>query len=162
MDDENKGILTIIRIRFGWLLLGLIVSLFISKYIHQFEEVLQENILVVTFIPLVVYLADAIGTQMESIIIRTCSRDIRFNFSKFFYKQMLIVLVLGILLGGLGILGSYLMYSEITVSLGLGFAIFIAAVSALITGTIIPYLFWKLHKDPAEASGPIATVIQVR
>lgn len=160
MPEERGSVFKIVKVRLMWLSLGLLISLFVSKYIHQFEEILQKNILVVTFIPLVVYLADAIGTQMESIIIRAFSKENKFSFPKFFYRQVLIVALLGIALGILGAAGSYIIYKDVLVSLGLGVSIFASALTALLTGTVFPFLFWKLHEDPAEASGPVATVIQ--
>ena len=46
------------------------------------------------------------------------------------------------------------------VSLILAIALFVAVISSVLTGLIIPYLFGKLNLDPANASGPIGTIIQ--
>ena len=36
----------------------------------------------------------------------------------------------------------------------------LAILSSVITGLFIPYAFSKLNSDPANASGPVATIIQ--
>lgn len=160
MEENKKTIPQIIKIRLLWLVVGLITSLLVSKYINNFEEMLEKYVLVAVFIPLIVYLADAIGTQMESIIIRNFVEEKKFDLSIFLKKQILIIIPIGIILSVVGYIGSFLMYRDLLVSLGLSLAIFASSLSSLLTGIIIPYMFWKLHEDPAEASGPLATVIQ--
>ena len=39
-------------------------------------------------------------------------------------------------------------------------ALFAAILSSIISGLIIPFIFNSLKMDPANASGPIATIIQ--
>jgi magnesium transporter len=160
MTKENEKFLKTVKTRLIWLTLGLLISLSVSKYINRFETLLQQNILVITFIPMIVYLADAIGTQMESIIIREMAERRHFILSKFFRKQLSIAVILGFILGTLAYFTSFFIYKDHRISIVLATAIVFSAFSAVVTGTLIPYLFWKLHKDPAEASGPIATVIQ--
>lgn len=58
-----------IKTRVLWLLIGLAMSLAIAGVIKGFETTLQENLILASFIPLVVYMSDAVGTQMEAIII---------------------------------------------------------------------------------------------
>lgn len=160
IENERDSVFKIYKLRLFWLLIGLIGGLVISKFVHAFEETLQENILVATFIPLVVYISDAVGTQVESIIIRALSKQWKFKFSSFFTKQFLVVSSLGITLGVLAIFGSYIMYKQAPLSIGLGIAVTCSIISSVITGLAIPYAFWKSGQDPAEASGPIATIIQ--
>ena len=42
----------------------------------------------------------------------------------------------------------------------LGIALFAAVLSSVFSGLMVPYLFGKLKLDPANASGPVATIIQ--
>ena len=46
------------------------------------------------------------------------------------------------------------------ISLVLGVALVFAILSSVFSGLIIPYLFGKLKLDPANAAGPVATIIQ--
>ena len=148
------------KTRTGWLLIGLIGSFAIAKLISSFEETLSQNIFLIYFIPLIVYISDAVGTQTESIIIRTISNDKNFHLGIFFKKQLLLTLAIGSTLAVVSFLIVLLLSSDVRVSLTICLGLFFSIFTALITGILVPYYFWKFHQDPAEASGPIATVIQ--
>ena len=149
-----------VKTRVSWLLIGLVLSLAIAKVIEGFESTLQKNLVLATFIPLVVYMSDAVGTQMEAIIIRELNAQRKFNFSKFFWRQVSIVVMVALLVGVLsGALVGVLKGSDL-LGLVVGLSLIGGILSSLLTGSIMPYIFWRLHDDPAEASGPVATVIQ--
>jgi magnesium transporter len=158
--EDKKHIFAAYKVRLFWLVLGLVGSLFIAKFIRFFESTLEENLLIAAFIPLIVYMSDAVGTQMESIIIRAVSKEKHFNVKKFLSFQFSVVSLLAISLGILSGVGSYLIYKVGDFSAVLGLAVFITIISSLFTGLAIPYVFWRFHQDPAEASGPIANIIQ--
>lgn len=149
-----------IKTRVTWLLIGLGLSLGIAVVIKNFEEILTANLILASFIPLVVYMSDAVGTQMEAIIIRELHTPGKFNFSKFLRQQVLIVSAVALIVGAVG--GTVVGYWNGSLDLGLtiGLSLIGGIISSLFTGSLLPYLFWKMHNDPAEASGPIATVIQ--
>jgi magnesium transporter len=46
------------------------------------------------------------------------------------------------------------------ISFVLSIALLFAIASSLLAGTIIPFIFARLKLDPADASGPIGTIIQ--
>lgn len=144
-----------------WLLIGLLLSLGIAEVIKNFESVLQENLILASFIPLVVYMSDAVGTQMEAIIIRELNKKVRFNFSKFFRQQLIIVSAVALVIGVVaGMVVALMNRAENNLGFVIGLSLVGGIMSSLVTGSVLPYIFWKLHDDPAEASGPVATVIQ--
>lgn len=150
-----------IKTRITWLLIGLLLSLGIAEVIKNFESVLQENLILASFIPLVVYMSDAVGTQMESIVIRELSKKKHFNFSKFFRQQLVIVSVVAFIIGLVaGTVVTLMNRAENNLGFVIGLSLVGGIMSSLVTGSLLPYIFWKLHDDPAEASGPVATVIQ--
>lgn len=135
------------------------MSLGIAQVIKRFGDTLEANLILASFIPMIVYMSDAVGTQMEAMIIRELTNK-KFKFLAFFKKQFLIVFTVALIVGIVaGLLVGYIDNSS---SLGvvIGLSLFFGILSSLVTGTLIPYMFWKMHDDPAEASGPIATVIQ--
>jgi len=160
-DDEiHISILKALRHRLPWLLLGLFGGIFSARIIEGFEKILQKNIVLAAFIPLIVYMADAVGTQMESFIIRDTAMHPRVNFSKYFIKQFFIISIIGFILsGGLFTFGIY-QYESLNIALTLAISLFLATISSMITGLFIPVIVEKLHIDPANVSGPIATIIQ--
>jgi magnesium transporter len=46
------------------------------------------------------------------------------------------------------------------IAMVLGLSLYAAIGTSLITGLLVPYLFRGIKLDPANASGPIATIIQ--
>lgn len=146
--------------RIPWLLLGLFGGLIAASIINQFEETLAQNLILAAFIPLIVYIADAVGTQMEAFIIRDLAVNQKIKFMQYLTRQVLIVALIGIITSGLLFLVSLIFYNDIYVSLTLCLALFFAVLSSVFTGLLIPYLFSRLKFDPANASGPIATILQ--
>ncbi|HVE62696.1 MAG TPA: CBS domain-containing protein [Mycobacteriales bacterium] len=59
--------------RLPWLLLGLLGAIASAGLVGSFEGRLQETVALAFFLPGVVYLADAVGTQTEAVIIRGLS-----------------------------------------------------------------------------------------
>jgi magnesium transporter len=159
-DITKNSLFEEYKIRMLWLIVGLVGSLLISTFVHSFEKTLETNLIIAAFIPLIVYVSDAVGTQMESIIIRAIAKEKKFHFGSFFLKQFFVVFLIAVTMGLLSGLSSYLLYRVYKVSIVLCFSVFFSILSSLVTGLAIPYFFWSSHQDPAEASGPVGTIIQ--
>jgi len=156
----NLPILISLKHRFPWLALGLLGGILAALIVGSFEEVLKNNLILAAFIPLVVYMADAVGTQMEAFIIRDLAVDPDLKLAKYFIRQAIIVVLLGMVMSLLLYFFSLVLYGQPDISFILSLALFCAIFSSLATGLLIPYLFGRLRFDPANASGPVATVIQ--
>ncbi len=59
--------------RLPWLLVGLLGAMAATALVGGFERQLEANVLLAFFIPAVVYMADAVGTQTEAVLIRALS-----------------------------------------------------------------------------------------
>jgi magnesium transporter len=156
----NMPILTSIKHRAVWLLIGLVGGLFAAKIIGSFEATLQAHIIIAAFIPLVVYISDAVGTQLEAFAIRDLVLFKNMEFSDYFSRQLLSVFIISVILGLSAGIISFFMYKNLQISAVLSMAIIVATLSSIITGLLIPFIFRKLKKDPANGSGPIGTIIQ--
>ena len=156
----NISVFKSIKHRAVWLLIGLFGGLLAAEIIEYFTNTLQAYIILAAFIPLVVYLASAVGTQLEAFAIRDFALFRNLNFPKYFFKQIQAVFIIAILLGGASGLISYLMYNNFKISFVLCVSIIITTLSSIITGLLIPFIFRKFKKDPANGSGPIGTIIQ--
>ncbi len=149
-----------VRHRTPWLFIGLAGGLLAAQIIGQFEKTLEKSILLAAFIPLVVYIADAVGTQLEAFTIRDFALFKKINFTYYFLKQFLIVFVISLMLGVSLAVTVFLLYKDGPISVVLGLAIASASMSALFSGLLVPFVFRSLKVDPANASGPIGTIIQ--
>lgn len=146
--------------RLPWLLLGLLGGIIVAGIVKSFENTLSKNLILAAFIPLIIYMADAVRIQMEAFIIRDCAINPKINFKRYFLKQFSIIFLIGILISFALFVVSLILYQRIDVGIVLSVALFAAIISSLLTGLVIPYIFNKLKLDPANASGPIATIIQ--
>ena len=97
---------------------------------------------------------------MEAFIIRDLAVDPGLNFKKYFFKQFKVVFLISIIVSLLLYFSSYILYKDQAVSLIVSIGLLIAVISSLFTGMTVPYFFSKLKYDPADASGPVATIAQ--
>lgn len=149
-----------IKHRLPWLVVGLFGGLFAAQIISRFESTLEKNLILAAFIPLVVYITDAVGTQLEAFTIRDFALFRRINFFRYFLRQFLIVLIIAVFLGATLSLWSLIFHSRGDIALVLGSAVLVATTSSLFSGLFVPYAFRKFGFDPANASGPLGTIIQ--
>ncbi len=156
----SMSVLTSLKHRLPWLILGLLGGIITAGLVRSFENTLEKNLILAAFIPLVSYMADAVGTQMEAFIIRDLAVDPGLNFKKYFFKQFKVVFLISIIVSLLLYFSSYILYKDQAVSLIVSIGLLIAVISSLFTGMTVPYFFSKLKYDPADASGPVATIAQ--
>ena len=65
--------LTHVKMRLPWLILGLFGGVAAAFVIGIFEETLADELILAAFIPAIVYMADAVGTQTEMLFVRALS-----------------------------------------------------------------------------------------
>lgn len=146
--------------RIPWLVLGLAGGLFSAKIVDSFEGTISQNIVLAGFIPLIVYMSDAVGTQMEAYVIRDFALHPRIKFIRYFLRHLFIVLLIGIILSTLLFVASSIWGNEMKISLVLSLALLFSVASSVFSGLILPRIFEHTRSDPANASGPIATILQ--
>ncbi|HLD32263.1 MAG TPA: magnesium transporter [Candidatus Peribacteraceae bacterium] len=159
-NTASMGFFTAMRHRLPWLIVGLLGGLLAAKVVGGFEDVLQSNIILAAYIPLIVYMADAVGTQMEAFLIRDIALQPRLRFSPYFFHQLSVVFGMAVLLS-VGLMGAMLvLHGNMSLALTISISLFAAILTSVLTGLCIPYIFGRLRFDPADASGPIATIVQ--
>lgn len=148
------------RHRFPWLFLGLMGGVLTAKIISGFEATLEKNIILAAFIPLMVYIADAVGTQMEAFIIRDLALKPNLKFFRYFIKQLTVITWIGLVSSVLLYFFANWIYADKPLSFTLSVAMFAAIFSSVFTGLIVPFSLSRIRLDPANASGPMATILQ--
>jgi len=73
-DDDIISVNRLARMRIPSLMIGLFLGIILSFVTSRFEDLLSTNIRIAFFIPFVVYMADATGTQTQSIYARDLNR----------------------------------------------------------------------------------------
>ena len=158
-DDDDVSILNLIRLRFPPLVLGLLLGILLSIVASRFEEVLALDVRIAFFIPFIVYMADAVGTQTQTIY----SRDLRSgkaSFKKYLYKESVLGLLLGLLSGCMSAIVTMLWFNSTQLATSVSIAMFASIALAPVVALLVTEVLQLEHKDPAVGAGPIATVIQ--
>jgi magnesium transporter len=158
-DDNKEPVKLMVRHRLPWLIIGLFGGMLATLLSSHFEELLTKNIQLSFFIPVIVYMADAVGTQTESVIVRNLARR-KVHFGTYLFKEFLLGTMLG---AGFGLaigLFAFAWFHSWQTAMTVGYAMFITMSIAPVVALIIPEVLWREHADPAIGSGPFATVIQ--
>lgn len=87
--------------RLPWLVFGLVGALLAAGVVGSFEEVLSDHVLIAFFVPGVVYLADAIGTQTEVLVIRGLSPGV--GMRQVAGREIITGILLGLVLGAVSL-----------------------------------------------------------
>jgi magnesium transporter len=144
--------------RLPWLLVGLVGAMASAVIVGAFEEHLDQVILLAFFLPGVVYLADAVGTQTEAILIRGLSVGI--DMRKVVRRELICGAIIGALIGLAFLPFALLGWGNEEVAVAVALALFCACSIATVVAMGLPLAFQRLGVDPAFGSGPLATVIQ--
>jgi magnesium transporter len=147
------------RDRLPWMLVGLSGSIIATLVMASFERTLAERIAVSFFVPAVVYIADAMGTQTEAIVVRGLSMA-RIPLRAMLRAELATGLILGAVLGGVALPMVWAAFGELRLGIAVGLALFVAGAVATSVGLLLPWTLQRLGRDPAFGSGPLATVIQ--
>jgi len=147
------------RDRLPWLVVGLVGSALATYVVSSFEHALTAQIAVVFFVPGIVYLADAIGTQTEAIAVRGLSLS-RSPLLQLIGGELRTGLLIGLALSVLTFPLIWLAFDNVKLALAVGLSLLAASAVATTLGLVLPWLLARLGRDPAFGSGPVATIIQ--
>lgn len=158
-DDDRESVGELLRLRLPSLLTGLILGLSLSFVTSRFEEVLSRNVQIAYFIPFIVYMADSVGTQTQNIYARDL-RSGKASFKKYFIKENILGVILGIIFSAITIPITLLWFKSTDLAITVGFSTMGAVASAPVIALAVTELLELEHTDPAVGAGPLATVIQ--
>lgn len=157
IDKASPRKLVIIRL--PWLLTGLFGGIIAARIINAFESTLQAFIALAFFIPVVTYLSGAVSTQSATIFIRKISFNGKFSIFPYFLKELKVGAILGLLLGAVLSFFSFLFWENIRISLVLFLSAFLGIIFSVFFAIAIPLILFKMKKDPAIGTNPLATII---
>lgn len=158
VDVFHSGVLRLAQLRLSWLLVGLGVGVLITIFLSLFQSVLENAIALAFFIPVIVYISGAVGTQTQTLFIRAMVLK-PLSFFSYLMKEISVGFFIGfsnaILIFGFAIFW----FRSIFLALTVGLAMFLSIMAAVLIGLILPGLFIKFKKDAALGTGPLATAL---
>jgi magnesium transporter len=144
--------------RLPWLVLGLVGAMVSAGLMSAFEAQLNATLAIAYFVPGIVYLADAVGTQTETMAIRGLSVGV--GIRRILGSEALTGLLVGLLLGTFMLPLVGIMTGDWLLAIAVGVAVLSASSIATVVALLLPWILQSLGQDPAFGSGPLATVIQ--
>jgi len=148
-----------VRDRLPWLFVGLAGSAVATAIVASFEGVLHAQVATAFFVPGLVYLADAIGTQTEAIAVRGISLS-NAPLRRMLAGELVSGLLIGLSLALVALPLVWLGFGDARLALAVALALLGAGAVATGVGLLLPWWLAQLGRDPAFGSGPLATVIQ--
>jgi magnesium transporter len=144
--------------RLPWLLIGLLGAMASAVIVGAFEHQLEQKVLVAFFVPAVVYMADAVGTQTEAVVIRGLSVGVKLR--PILGRELLTGLMIGLAIGVAFFCFALLAWDDARVAVAVALALVASCSIATILAMALPWTFQRFGSDPAFGSGPLATVVQ--
>lgn len=158
-DDAKEPVGHLLEHRLPWLALGLIGGIITSIIVSKYERILAADLRLAFFIPIIVYMSGAVGSQTETIFVRRLKQTGK-GFWPYLLKETFLGLGLGLFFGlATGLFATYWLASA-SIGLTVGLAMLINMSIAPVLATIIPEILYKEHSDPALGAGPLATIIE--
>ena len=155
----EAGLMNRFARRLPWLVFGLVASSLITIVMVGFEHTLAANVSVAFFVPALVYIAGAIGSQAVSVSVRSLANE-DVQILPLLRDELIIGIGIGAALGTLAAAGVLAVFDDQLLAAAVGLAVLAGGTMSAVVGFGLPWLFQKLGSDPAMGSGPICTIIQ--
>ena len=175
-EEIDEPVFKSVKKRIVWLVCLLILGMFISLVVSQFETVIDGIPMIVFFQSVVLGMSGNAGTQSLAVTIRgLMDEDLsRKKIAKMVFKEVRVGLTNGLILSIISfgavslflyvrntpILGEALRINDLLLIAGcVSGALIPAFVLSSFIGCIVPIIFKKIKIDPAVASGPLITTL---
>ena len=156
------SVMDLYKSRIPWLLLLMLSAVFTQLIIGKFEAALAANIILTSFIPMLMDTGGNSGSQSSVTIIRSLSlAEIRFSdIFRIMFKEMRVALLCGATLAVVNF-GKLMLFDRlgVFVSLTVSLTLLATVVVAKFFGCTLPLLVKKIGLDPAVMASPIITTI---
>lgn len=146
--------------RLPWLVLGLTGGIFAAFVVERFSHTLESELALAAFIPAIVYIADSVGSQTQMVYVRSLTNRSKVSLRVRLQSELLIATLVGLTLSALIALVSWFWLANQAVTTILATSVLITVYFSVIVAIALPWSFNRLGKDPALATGPLATVIR--
>ncbi len=159
-DTMHVPVFDSILHRVPWLIIGLVGVIVAAGIIDQYQFLLQKHLILAFFIPAILYLSNALGTQNQTLFIRDISLMGKELLPvPYFLKTISISFVISLIIGGLVYAATTFIWNDATTAFVISLAIFATLMISSITSFATTMVFKRLGKDPALGSGPLATIV---
>ena len=144
--------------RLPWLALGLLGAMLSAWILGNAEDQLTRTVQLAFFLPAIVYMADAVGTQTETLVVRGLSVGVPLR--RFFSKELAAGTLIGVIIAALFLPFSLVLFDDASIAVAVSLSLLCSCAVASGVAMVLPWALSRAGKDPAFGSGPLATVVQ--
>tara|TARA_B100001250_G_scaffold116455_1_gene98730 strand:- start:11798 stop:13141 length:1344 start_codon:yes stop_codon:yes gene_type:complete len=157
--EPLDSIWNLTRARIPWLIIGMIGGLLGAQIIGLFK--IEENPLLVFFIPLITAMGGNVGVQSSAIIVQgLAAKNLGIDhWSKRFVKEFSLALINGLICCSMLFFICIFLYPQPSIPITISLSLLTVMIFAALFGTFIPLFLNKNNIDPALATGPFITTI---
>ena len=156
---DESSVKTMVKLRIPWLIAGVLGGTVTASIISNFEQVISTLLSLAAFAPVLAYMSDAVGTQSETLVVRSIAINPQMSLKNYLLKELAIAVALAFVCGGLLSAVALFGWQDPILGVIVGISMFLSIISAVLISTGFPFIFKKINLDPAIASGPFATMI---
>jgi len=159
--DLDIGSFEAAKKRSPWIVALMFFGLLTAGVIGQFEETLEQVVLLAAFVPMIMDSAGNVGTQSLTVSVRglalgtidkkNVGKMIRREFGTGFLMGLACMIAISLIIP--------LFYGTWMIGFVVGFSILCTLSVSAAIGAVVPLIINKLKVDPAVASGPFITTI---
>ncbi|MDR1049820.1 MAG: magnesium transporter [Deltaproteobacteria bacterium] len=155
----TSGVVKTAALRLPWLMFNLCGGFVTSMILTHFEASLLKTLALVTFVPMVMSLSGAVGSQSATITVRglAMGRIASGQILKSLYKEQKVTAFMALAFGLTIALVSGAIHGALRLGLAVGLSITVAILVSAMLGAVTPVFFKAVNIDPALASGPVVT-----
>ena len=160
-EDLFASVWQSVRNRWSWLVLNLVTALIASRVIGAFEDSIEKLVALAALMPIVAGIGGNSGNQTITMIVRALALG-KLNpegMRTLFVKEIGVALINGLMWGGLLGAVAWLLYFNLPLALVMTTAMTLNLLLASAAGVTIPYVRYKLGRDPALGSSVLITAI---
>ncbi|GHU83833.1 magnesium transporter MgtE [Clostridia bacterium] len=157
----NAGVLTLVKNRVVWLVILMVSATFTGMIISGFELALAANVLLASFIPMLMDTGGNAGSQSSVSVIRGITLG-EIKFSDLFtvlWKEFRVSMLVGMIVSFINFVRVWLMYGDVRMGLVVSLTLMVVIAISKMVGGVLPLLAVKVKLDPAVMASPLITTI---
>jgi len=155
---SEATIAVLYKARIYWLVLLVFGNIFSGAGIAYFEETIAAHLSLLFFLPLLIASGGNAGTQSATLMVRAMATDdVRpSDFGRLLARELLIALALGLTMA-FAVAGIGIWRGGPEIALVVALAMVLIVLMGSLIGMSLPFIFARIDRDPAAASGPLVT-----
>lgn len=147
--------------RWPWLAINMVTAFIASRVIGAFEGSIEKIVALAALMPMVAGIGGNSGNQTITMIVRALAlgQITVASARKIFVKELLIAVINGVLWGTILGVVAFLLYNNFKLGAVMMLAMTLNLLLAALAGVVIPFVMYKLGRDPAVGSSVMITAI---